>query len=95
MLVNDTNNKNSVSIKVKLKSIIDKIIEDKSYEEGKMRLLEYFKYNISKEIIIKNSLQFLNDIIIAKGNSQLKILSVISLICQIYPPQFVNHVDII
>ena len=95
MLVNDTNNKNSVSIKVKLKSIIDKIIEDKSYEEGKMRLLEYFKYNISKEIIIKNSLQFLNDIIITKGNSQLKILSVISLICQIYPPQFVNHVDII
>ena len=79
----------------KLKTIIDKISSDKTYEEGKNAILEYFKYNRFNEKIINASMKIINNIIILKEDFQYKILSVIPLICQINPDSFLSHVDII
>ena len=54
MLETDNDNNNQYNaISLKLKSIIDKVISEKTYEEGKNKLLEYFKYIISDENVIK------------------------------------------
>ena len=96
MLETDNDNNNQYNaISLKLKSIIDKVILEKTYEEGKNKLLEYFKYIISDENIIKLSLKTINNIIILKINSKIRILSVLPLICQINPVVFLNHINII
>ena len=83
------------SFPTKLRTIIDKISFDKTYEEGKNAILEYFKLNIFNEKVINTSMKNINNIIILKGVSQYKILSVIPLICQMNPASFISHVDII
>ena len=95
MNVNDINKNLFPSFPIKLKSIIEKISSDKTYEEGKKAILEYFKYNIFNDKIINTSLKNINNIIILKDNSQYKILSVIPLICQINPASFISKVEII
>ena len=63
MLETDNDNNNQYNaISLKLKSIIDKVISEKTYEEGKNKLLEYFKYIISDENMIKLSLKAINNI---------------------------------
>ena len=78
-----------------LNSIIDIIIEDEIYEEGKNKIKELFKSYISNEKIINLCLTIINNIIILKGNSKYKILSSIPEICEINPKSFFTHVDII
>ena len=85
----DINSKNSIQIK--LKSILDKIVNDKTFEEGKNKLIEYFKYHISNKKIVNSSLKEINNIVILKGNSYNKILSIIPLLCQINPNSFLNN----
>ena len=90
---------NSLNIvSIKLKSIFDKIVIDKTYEDGKKKLIEYFKGNISNERIINLSLKFINNIIIQKENYEncnYKILPIVPIIIQINPNSFLNHIDII
>ena len=83
------------SISIKLKSFLDKIALEKTYEEGKKELIEHFKCSISNEKFISLSLKYINNIIIQKENIHNKILSFIPLILQINPKIFLNHVDII
>ena len=48
MLDDDKNNKtNQHFIKENITNIIDKIILDKSYEEGKEKIMEFFKTNLT------------------------------------------------
>ena len=89
------NRNNTKSINDELSSIIDIIIEDRRYQEGKDRIQALFKKNIYNEKIINLSLTIINNIIILKGNNKHKILSVIPEICQINPKRFFIHVDII
>jgi hypothetical protein len=86
---------NQDQINDKISSIIDMIVNDERYEEGKNEIRELFKQNISNEKIIKQCLTIINNIIDIKGNSKHKILSIIPEICQINPNQFYNHVDLI
>ena len=69
MIENDEDNNSKNSIQIKLKSIFDKIVFDKTYEEGKNKLIEYFKFHISNKKIVANSLKEINRIFILKGNS--------------------------
>ena len=85
----DINSKNSIQIK--LKSILDKIVNDKTIEDGKNKLIEYFKYHISNKKIVNSSLEEINNIVILKGSSYNKILSIIPLICQINPNSFIDN----
>ena len=94
MIENDGNNISKNSIQIKLKSIFDKIVFDKTYEEGKNKLIEYFKIHISNKKIVNNSLKEINRIIL-KGNSSNKILSIIPVICELNPNSFINNIDII
>jgi len=94
MIENDEDNNSKNSIQIKLKSIFDKIVFDKTYEEGKNKLIEYFKIHISNKKIVNNSLKEINRIIL-KGNSSNKILSIIPLICELNPNSFINNIDII
>ena len=86
---------NTNIINDELSSIIDIIIEDDTYQEGKNRIQELFKFYISNEKIINLCLTIINNIIILKGNNKHKILSVIPEICQINPKAFFTHVDMI
>ena len=86
---------NQNQINDKISSIIDMIVDDERYEEGKNEIRELFKQNISNEKIIKQCLTIINNIIDIKGNSKHKILSIIPEICQINPNQFYNQVDLI
>ena len=95
MIDNDENIGSKNSIQIKLKSIFDKIVFDKTYEEGKNKLIEYFKIHISNKKIATNSLKEINRIVILKGNSSNKILSIIPLICELNPNSFINNIDII
>ena len=78
-----------------ISSTIDLIIEDETYDEGKNKIKDLFKYYISNEKVINACLTIINNIIILKGNSKHKILSTIPEICEINPKLFFNHVDII
>ena len=89
---------NTKSINDELSSIIDTIIKDGTYQEGKNRIQTLFKlyiYNEYNEKKINLCLTIINNIIILKGNNKYKILSVIPEICQINPKRMFNHVDII
>ena len=88
--INNTNLINS-----EISSIIDLIIEDETYEEGKNKIRDLFKFYISNEKVINICLTIINNIIILKGNSKHKILSTIPEICEINPKLFFTHVDII
>ena len=91
----DYNLINQNLINNELTSIIDIIIKDDIYEEGKNKILELFKSYISNEKVINICLTIISNIIILKGNSKYKILSSIPEICQINPKSFFPHVDII
>ena len=88
--INNTNLINS-----EISSIIDLIIDDETYEEGKNKIRDLFKFYISNEKVINICLTIINNIIILKGNSKHKILSTIPEICEINPKLFFTHVDII
>ena len=93
---NQNNNRmNTNLINDEMASIIDSIIEDDTYQEGKNRLIELFKLYISNDKLINLCLTIINNIIILKGNSKHKILSTIPEISQINPKSFYSHVDII
>ena len=92
---NLTNTNNTNLINSEISSIIDLIIEDETYEEGKNKIRDLFKFYISNEKVINICLTIINNIIILKGNSKHKILSVIPEICEINPKLFFTHVDII
>ena len=94
MLDFDNNNKID-SIEYKLKTIIDKIVFDNNYEEGKDELIKYFTHYSLNEKIISIFFNIMNNIINHKNNSQYKTLSIIPFICQIKPKLFLNYVDII
>ena len=79
----------------KVSSIIDIIIEDERYEEGKNKIRELFKLNISNEKILNLCLTIIHNIIILKGNSKHKILSTIPEICNINPKSFFSQVELI
>ncbi len=78
-----------------LSSIIDLIIENETYQEGKNKIQELFKSYISNEKLINFCLTIINNIIILKGNFKHKILSTIPEISYINPKSFFPHVDII
>ena len=86
---------NANHINNELSSIIDIIIEDDTYQEGKIKIQDLFKLYISEEKIIKFCLTIINNIIILKGNSKHKILSIIPEISIINPKSFYPHVDLI
>ena len=92
---NLTNMNNTNLINSEISSIIDLIIEDETYEEGKNKIRDLFKFYISNEKVINICLTIINNIIILKGNSKHKILSTIPEICEINPKLFFTHVDII
>ena len=92
---NLTNMNNANLINSEISSIIDLIIEDETYEEGKNKIRDLFKFYISNEKVINICLTIINNIIILKGNSKHKILSTIPEICEINPKLFFTHVDII
>ena len=76
MLDDDKNNKtNQHFIKENITNIIDKIILDKSYEEGKEKIMEFFKTNLTNSKLINLSLSIINKIIINKNIYHHKILS--------------------
>ena len=92
---NLTNMNNTNLINNEISSLIDLIIEDETYEEGKNKIKDLFKFYISNEKVINICLTIINNIIILKGNSKHKILSTIPEICEINPKLFFTHVDII
>ena len=92
---NLTNLNNTNLINSEISSIIDLIIEDETYEEGKSKIRDLFKFYITSEKIINLCLTIINNIIILKGNSKYKILSTIPEICEINPKLFFSQVDII
>ena len=94
--IQNSNNKiNKNLINDQLSSIISNIIEDETYQEGKNKIIELFRFYISDDKVINLCLTIINNIIILKGNSKYKILSTIPEICQIEPKSFFNHLDII
>jgi hypothetical protein len=92
---NLANMNNTNIINSEISSIIDLIIEDETYEEGKNKIRDLFKFYISNEKVVNICLTIINNIIILKGNSKHKILSTIPEICEINPKLFFIHVDII
>ena len=66
---NLTNMNNTNLINSEISSIIDLIIEDETYEEGKNKIRDLFKFYISNEKVINICLTIINNIIILKGNS--------------------------
>ena len=95
---NESSNMNRINTNLlneKISSIIDIIIEDERYEEGKNKIRELFKLNISNEKILNLCLTIIHNIIILKGNSKHKILSTIPEICNINPKSFFTQVELI
>ena len=91
----NTNKTNKKPLNDKIESMIDMIINDEKYEEGKKQIIELFKNNISNEKIINTCLTKIHNLIILKGESKHKILSIIPGICQINPSAFFSHAEII
>ena len=93
MLDDDKNNKtNQHFIKENITNIIDKIILDKSYEEGKEKIMEFFKTNLTNSKLINLSLSIINKIIINKNIYHHKILSIIPEICKLNSKIFSNNI---
>ena len=93
--LNNRNNKNTLNDK--MSSILDLVIEDDTYQEGKNKIIDLFKKYITNgnEKIIKICLTIISNMIILKGNFKHKILSIIPEISQIEPKSFFEHIDII
>ena len=89
------NNINTNLIYDKVSSLIDIIINEERYEEGKNEIIELFKDNISNEKVIQLCLTIIHNIIMSKGNSKHKILSIIPDICQINPNKIYSLIDLI
>ena len=89
------NNEPISSKSIELNSILDKISCDNTYEEGKNKLIEYFNNNITNEKIRNEFLKEINNVIILKGNSEQKIISIIPEICKLNKNLFLDNLNII
>lgn len=89
------NNEPISSKSIELYSILEKISCDNTYEEGKNKLIEYFNNNITNEKIINEFLKEINNVIILKGNSEQKIISIIPEICKLNKNLFLDNLNII
>ena len=91
----NTNQINKKPLNDKIEIMIDMIIDDEKYEEGKRQIIELFKSNIYNEKIINTCLTVIHNLIILKGDSKHKILSIIPDICQINQSLLFSHTEMI